>query len=366
LESYIKGTARKYRGGSFYHVERSLKEIDSGKIGEYIAKHKDYLLVKNLKRQFPDLEYIPKSRMLFFDIETCGFGSESPIISIALAHMHHGADIGLECLFARNYSEEKAILQYFLNLLPQYEAFFSYNGKSFDGPRTKSRAIHNGLYNKELKDLSGLVLDGDNGNNGDDGHDDPNLSETANGNGESRHHDLYHLCRQKNRLVLPDAKLKTIEKLVFGFTRSNDIASEDIPRVYYEYVYGRKMELKKVRVDKGLWKKCRQEIETMRQQEIQTMQNKGSSEQQIQEAMKSREAVYQSYTERIYDNRQGAIKEVPEPGEKIDEEQRKRDMARLIHHNLLDTITLSALLCYICGPHSEQPQSHGVEGELPF
>jgi len=353
VESYIKGTARSYHGGSFYHVERTLGDLDSGKIGEYIQVHKDSLLLKNLRRQFPELEHIPKSRMLFLDIENCGFSKDSPIISIALAHVHQGADLRLECLFARNPAEEKTILKYFLDLVPGYEAFFSYNGKAFDAPRIASRAIHNGLYEREFKDLGGLL----------NGH--------SNGNGntpESKHHDLYHLCKQEHRLVLPDGKLKTIEKLLFGFTRTNDLLSEDIPKVYYEYVYGRKRIINRVIADRSLWKKCLKKAESFRGSNMppeKTDERVRAYAQSLYDGLFVNQASIDAETGE-FESFKGAYVDEYSPGERINEGQRKADMARLIHHNLLDTITIAGILCYLCSACPGEPIKETEKDALPF
>jgi hypothetical protein len=50
----------------------------------------------------------------------------------------------------------------------------------------------------------------------------------------------------------------------------------------------------------------------------------------------------------------GGYREEYYPGEKIDEIQRKTDMARLISHNMLDTATLVGILCYLCSPYAKK------------
>jgi uncharacterized protein YprB with RNaseH-like and TPR domain len=365
LSEYISGSEKTYRGGTFYIVERGLEEMDAGTLADYTREHKDMLLAKNLGARFSELATIPKKKMLFLDIENCGLGIDSPIISIAMAHMHHGADIDFECLFARNPQEEKPLLQYFLSQLQNYEAFFTYNGKSFDAPRIRARAIHNGLYAPELMDLGGLLskLEG-------------TPEESQNGsNGHGPHHDLYHICRHNCRLDLTDSKLKTIEKTLpeFGhFRRKDDLASADIPKVYYEYVYGRKRMSRKVVADRPLWKKCMEKAEGYRQSYCDSNPNFAPA--QIEEMVRgfARKIYEGSFGDLIgtqleeFSEAEGGYVDQYYPGEKIDEHKRKMDMARLIHHNLLDTVTLTALLCYLCGPHSEQPVVLSSDGELQF
>ena len=336
MEKYIQGNVRHYKGGSFYLVERDLSQINSGKIGEFIGKHKDLLLLKNMRRQFPGLEHIPKQDMLFFDIETCGLDFGSPIISIATAHMHRAANMTLQCAFARNYSEEKAVIQYFLDMLSSYEAFFSYNGKSFDAPRIQERAIHNGLYDRNRKRLNDLL----------NGH-----------NGEEKHHDLYHMGQQRSRIHLNDGKLKSLEKILFGFIRKGDIDSEDIPQVYYEYAYGRERMTEKVVAYKDFWRECLNRARAcispgLPEQEAETQAR--TLAKSFYDERFSRITAAGEEEEEKSGKVQGGYTDRYHPGEKIDEEERKQDIARLINHNLLDVASVAAVLCYLCAPHPEQ------------
>lgn len=355
LEKHIAGEEKKYGGGTFYLVERTLEELGRDSVYDYIRANRDTLLMKSIRRRFPELAHIPRNRMLFLDIENCGLEIDSPIISIALAHMNSTSGIKLECLFARDYSEEKAILKYFLDIVPNYEAFFTYNGKSFDAPRLRERAIHNGLYDPSIKNLCGLI-----GSNGDKGK---TSQESDSGN---NHHDFFHLCRQAARINLADAKLKTIEKTLpeLGhFRRQDDIASADIPKVYFEYVYGRKRKTRKVIADRELWRKCLERAEAFDYPNL---------------PQEQREQVARGYAQRLYEGAfkdmpfedelrgvKGAYKEEYYPGERINEDERRRDMARLIHHNILDVRTLIGILCYLCSPVSQQSNTIGKE-LLPF
>lgn len=309
IEKYIRGKVKHYRGGTFYLVERSLLQVDSGGVGGFIRKNKNYLLLRNIRKQFQELEHIPKQDMLFWDIETGGFDFSSPIISLALAHMHKGSDPTLQCLLARDPTEEKPMLRYFLDMLSSYEAFFSYNGKSFDAPRVQERAIHNGLYDINRKQLKDLL----------NRH-----------NGQEKHLDLYHLGRQRGRIYLNDGQLQSLEKVLFQFVRRGDVESKEIPRVYYEYVYGRERRTKQARANEVLWAACRKDAETT---------SGVVSEEQRRD-----------YAARLYEEHGGTFKDVHYRGEIIDEEERKNDMARLINHNLLDAASLVAVLCYLCAP----------------
>jgi uncharacterized protein YprB with RNaseH-like and TPR domain len=359
LDNYTGGIEKTYRGGRFYFVEKSLGDIDTGKIGDFIREHKNNLLLKDIRRKFPEMAHIPKQRMLFLDIETCGLDVASQIISISLLHMHHGANLSLECLFARNPAEEKPVLEYFLDKLHFYKAFFTYNGKSFDIPRIRARTIHNGLYEPNLE---GLLSQNDTEHK-DESAD--NIHE------KSLHHDLYHIC--KSRIHLADAKLTTIEKTlpVFGhFRRQDDIPSEDIPKAYYEYVYGRKRNVTQVIADKELWRKCLAKAEKNSNFIANPELSDKEKENQVRSFAKGLyEGIYADLPSEFEELREahGGYREEYSPGKKIKEEERKIDMAKLIHHNLLDTVTLAGILCYLCSPEGNQKSNltHS-EGELPF
>jgi len=339
LEEYVDGRERSYRGRKLFVVEKSLKEIESGRIGEYVRDNRECLYLKNLTRAFPDLEHIPKQKMLFFDIETCDLGPESPIISIAMAHMQHQCDMSIQCLFARDYTEERAVLQYFADIIHGYDAFFTYNGKSFDVPRIQKRMIQNGLFDSKGRKLKKIFED----------------------QGRS-HHDLYLIGQEKARILLSDARLQTIEKEGFHFRRRNDLPGEEIPRTYYEYVYGRKRMSKQVRADEQLWQECKKQAREVVEAHLKHSSGNAPRTEEEEKIWQQRET---DYIIHLYEQNGGGFKDVYSPGPLIDKQQRTRDMARLIKHNLLDTVSLAAVLCFLLSPNKQFPCLF-EEDELPF
>lgn len=210
IEGFVDGKVESSDYGQLLVVERELSEINSGEIAEYIKEHRDKLLLNNIRRRFPQLEHTFKKRILFFDTENCGLRYRDPIFMIGMADFSDG--IKMKSLVARDYSEEKAVIKYFLDSLSKYEAFFTYNGRSFDMPRVSERAKQNGIMlnshrYKTLKEIIG-----------------------------ERHIDLYQILKKKTEL--PDAKLQTVEKTIFGHAREGDIPGNMIPKVYRDYVYG--------------------------------------------------------------------------------------------------------------------------------
>jgi len=188
-------------------LDKTGEELGAAKVEDYVEKHRDGLVLARIKEKFPWLKRFTKREMLFLDIETSGLRPTSPIISISLTTI--GDDVQTQCLVARDYSEEGSMLEYFFNLLGSYNAFFTFNGSSFDFPRLTSRARQHGISIDGVRTLT-EILDG-------------------------RHVDLYQALRRRTRR-LPDAKLKTVEKLVFGYGREGDVASRRIPGIYRGYV----------------------------------------------------------------------------------------------------------------------------------
>jgi uncharacterized protein YprB with RNaseH-like and TPR domain len=208
LKDLVNGETVSHKKGKFMLVERALPEMGDNPITRYIAKHRDYLILDSIRAKFPQLTDVPKREMLFFDNETTGLSGNNTIFSIGLTHLTEG--VKTSCLFARDYWEERAILRYFLDLLPQHHAFFGYNSTAFDLPRLDSRLRAHGLYN-------GTPLK------------------------EALNHDHIDLMQEmrKARPDLPDYRLQTIEKLIFGMSREGDIPSSQVPKAYRDYMAGK-------------------------------------------------------------------------------------------------------------------------------
>lgn len=198
-----------HEGRKFLLVNAELPSLDAQEIRDYIGEHKQQLTQENMQGKLQIS--VPRNKMLFVDLETCGFKYFSPIVSIGLAHFSNG-DLKLESLVARDPSEERAILHYFFDILPSYDAIFTFNGLSFDLPKLTERAKHNGiLLNPERYRTLTQVL----------------------GN---RHVDLLHLVRE--HFQFNENSLSSVEKKLFYYEREHDVPGDKIPEIYYEYVWG--------------------------------------------------------------------------------------------------------------------------------
>ncbi len=144
--------------------------------------------------------------ILFFDLETTGLGN-SPLFLIGVLH---GSDSGLETLqfFARDYSEERAVIEAFLDLAERKRILISYNGRGFDAPYVRKRAVVHGI----RRSVRAFHLD---------------LLLTA------------RRLRRERWRHLPDCRLQTVETLVCDRRREGDIPGSQIPRAYHEFVQSR-------------------------------------------------------------------------------------------------------------------------------
>jgi uncharacterized protein YprB with RNaseH-like and TPR domain len=139
-------------------------------------------------------------RMLFLDIETCGLQSQ-PVFLIGLCQIGD-RNLVLRQLFARDYAEERAVLCEIERILGEHDFLVTYNGKTFDMPFLRHRAVYHRL------------------------------------RFESRipHLDLLWMVRRRWKHLLPDCRLKTLEWRVLRRLRAGDIDGGEIPGAYHEYV----------------------------------------------------------------------------------------------------------------------------------
>jgi uncharacterized protein YprB with RNaseH-like and TPR domain len=139
-------------------------------------------------------------RMLFLDIETCGL-SAAPVFLVGLG-MIVERNIVLRQLFARDYTEERALLHELGKLIRQFDFLVTFNGKSFDVPFLRDRAVHHRMRFPD----------------------------------EIPHLDLLWLARRRWKKDLPDCRLKTLEWRILRRRRAGDVSGDQIPGLYHDYV----------------------------------------------------------------------------------------------------------------------------------
>ncbi len=141
-------------------------------------------------------------RTLFLDLETTGLHGSVLFLAGLMAPI--AGDFVVRQLFARDYSEEKAVLVEARRAILSCEALVTFNGKSYDVPFLKERAAYHRL------DLS--CVDG------------------------KPHFDLLHWSRRRWKGDVPDCRLKTLEWEICRQRRWGDVPGEEIPGIYHRYV----------------------------------------------------------------------------------------------------------------------------------
>jgi uncharacterized protein YprB with RNaseH-like and TPR domain len=139
---------------------------------------------------------------LFMDLETCGLGG-TPLFLVGLM-WHAEGGLHVEQLFARDYSEEAAVLRLFWQKMAEHPLLVTFNGKTFDWPRVCERST------------LGRVRAGV----------------------QPIHCDLLHEARRRWRSLLPNCRLQTLELMLCKRGRRDDIPGAQIPAAYHDFVKG--------------------------------------------------------------------------------------------------------------------------------
>lgn len=140
---------------------------------------------------------------LFIDLETCGLAG-SALFLIGVLRPIDGA-LTVELLFARNYSEENAVLASLWQRINEQSVIVTFNGKSFDWPMVVDRSRRHLMFRGQKLPTP-------------------------------KHLDMLHPARRRWKKELPDCKLQTLEQRICGRSRVGDIPSNQIPAAYQDYI----------------------------------------------------------------------------------------------------------------------------------
>ncbi len=207
LEAIIPGQAVEIGSGEFYMVRRKLDEFYSDAetlIRRYcdlsaqglkadLRHHKTHVELKKLMDTEP-------AKAMFLDTETAGFIG-NPVFLIGVMHFN-GVEFLIDQLFARDYSEETILLQYFKEFASRFDTVVTFNGKTFDLPFIRDRMIYH------RRDFQWT----------------------------HSHVDILHHSRRRWKAELPDCKLQTLESYICNRQRVDDLPSALVPSVYQEFV----------------------------------------------------------------------------------------------------------------------------------
>lgn len=157
-------------------------------------------------------EHFP-DRTMFLDLETCGFAG-APVF-LAGVVWRDGEEILVDQLFARDYTEERALLETLGSIAAEQRVLATFNGKSFDWPMVCDRSIRHRLRPK-------LAV--------------PLRKRNAVASEMLVHCDLLHHARRRWKRVLPNCKLQTLERLICRRTRHDDLGGAEVPAAYHHFV----------------------------------------------------------------------------------------------------------------------------------
>ncbi len=192
------------RHGAAFHIATALDDLDGDWMPLRRAFPRAFFPDTALQRRLGarlDVVNFTHDDVIFVDVETTGL-SDSPLFLIGTMAWE-GDDLVVRQYLARHYGEESAVTALFLDRASEKRLLVSFNGKSFDYPYIRTRAVANGV---------------------------PFALELA-------HFDLLHECRRVWRGTLPNCKLQTLEQHVCGHPpRSGDIPGHAIPDAYHTYV----------------------------------------------------------------------------------------------------------------------------------
>ena len=143
---------------------------------------------------------LAKENFKFMDIETLGL-SNVPIILIGIAEIKNNNIYTYQYLLKDKINEGAVISQY-ISHLDESSILVTFNGQRFDEPFIKTRARYYQInYNYNIP-----------------------------------HYDLYYFSRNLWKNQLPNCKLQTIEKYIFGIEREDDVPGQFIPSYYETYL----------------------------------------------------------------------------------------------------------------------------------
>jgi uncharacterized protein YprB with RNaseH-like and TPR domain len=210
IEAIEPGEDRTIGGETFYLVRPAGEAVDPTAPAEAEAFGRlggwpDYVVPKvyGARRMVepPVPPPFDKETVCFLDIETCGLSPTTYLFLIGLMFWEQGRFV-CDLVFARNYAEERAVLQYVRKTMSRFDTVVSYNGNSFDLPFIETRMSANRV--EPLAPFASV--------------------------------DLLYTARRVFRGILPNNRLGTVERHIRGIKRTGDIPGRYIPDAYHDYV----------------------------------------------------------------------------------------------------------------------------------
>ena len=207
LEEAVAGEVVETAKGMFYLVEEDAAAfLDPGDEFADVAslffdrRQTNHKRLSQLTPELAAIADLSPERVLFLDIETAGFHGTGLFLVGLLSHC--GGAFRIRQLFARDYSEEAAVLEHLRESYGCSDAVVTFNGRAFDLPFISDRAT---IHRVDLKA--------------------PEINL-----------DLLHVSRRLWKDSLPNCRLVTLEQIICGRRRTGDLPSHLIPRAYHDFV----------------------------------------------------------------------------------------------------------------------------------
>lgn len=207
IEEIAPGREMKGRsGGIYWLIERHLTQLDSEcvpflrRFAGLVNSEAVILPEKTSATLGAFVECDPR-KVLYLDLETTGLSAQ-PLFLVG-AMEFTGDDFLLKQFFARNYAEEQHLLSDLVDYFARFDLLVTFNGKSFDVPYVRNRAVVNRF------ELTPPPV----------------------------HLDLLHESRRRWAKLLPNCKLVTLEEFICRRRRVDDIPGSEIPAAYHEFVH---------------------------------------------------------------------------------------------------------------------------------
>jgi len=177
----------------FQYGEMTLTEIHD------LPTYPAHLLLKD--ERLKELDF---RKALFLDTETTGLSGGTGTFAFMIGlGFFRGEGFVIQQLFMRDYSEERAALSLLQEMLTSYQFLVTFNGRHYDIPLLETRMILSRKRSK-LREM-------------------PNF-------------DLLYPSRKIWKGAYENCRLVTLESRLLGMEREDDIPSEWIPSLYFDYL----------------------------------------------------------------------------------------------------------------------------------
>jgi uncharacterized protein YprB with RNaseH-like and TPR domain len=190
-------------GESFIRENYFFRDYRCGEVELFQIFQSSAKTISSLARD-DRLKKIDINKTVFLDTETTGLaGGAGTYIFLVGAGYFEGDQFCVRQYFMRDYNEERALLSALNDLLANFKAVVTYNGKTFDLPLMESRYIMSGM-KMSLKD--------------------------------PYHFDLLYPARRLWKKRLESCSLSTVERDILGVIRENDVPGYLVPEIYFRYL----------------------------------------------------------------------------------------------------------------------------------